>query len=98
MGHLYHQRYDEAAQMLSEPSAIEVAADGQVTLIDHNGNRTNVPTAKLPFMVGGGTEAQPGKFSMTALGPSSNGVLETPALTLYLSLDGSKVRIERLNF
>ena len=98
IGHLYQQEYDLAAQMLSDPSATEAADDGRVTLIDHNENRINVPPEKLPFMASGGMQTQPGEFSMTALGPNNNGILETPALTLYLRLNGNKVRIERWNF
>ena len=75
-----------------------LSRDGQVTLIDHSENRINVPPEKLPFMTSGGMQTQPGEFSMTALGPNNNGILETPALPLYLRLNGNKVRIERWNF
>ena len=54
-----------------------LSRDGQVTLIDHSENRINVPPEKLPFMASGGMQTQPGEFSMTALGPNNNGILET---------------------
>ena len=93
-GHLYHQRYDEAASMLRSPSALEVTPDGSLILVDRNENATPVPAAKLPFIVGGREGGPENDFKMTALGRSTNGILDTPPVTLYLSVDGSLVRIE----
>lgn len=92
MSDLYHERYEEAARMLRAPSAIEVAPDGALTLVDHSGATTVVPVEQLPFKVGGGSQ-DIGDTNMTALGPS-------PAVVLYLSYDGGmtrfggKIRIE----
>lgn len=94
VGHLSHERYEDAAQMLSAPSAIEVASDGALTLIDHAGNSVTVPEARLPFHSGGGKPDGPGDFSMTALQGAKNGQVENPVV-IYLSLDGGKIRIER---
>jgi hypothetical protein len=66
-------------------------------MIDHNGNSMTVPATKLPFKVGGGKPESPSDFSMTALGNSTNGVLDTPAVIIYLSIDGGKVRIDKVD-
>jgi hypothetical protein len=95
VGHLSHERYEEAARMLVAPSAIEVDSSGGVVLVDHAGNRTAVPKARLPFLAGGGRSDGTGDFSMTALKGSQNGQVEG-AVTAYLSVDGSKIRIERV--
>jgi hypothetical protein len=96
-GHLSHERYEEAALMLNAPSAIEVTPDGGLILIDHAGNSTAVPATKLPFRVGGGEPDRPGDFSMTALGSSANGFLETPPVIIYLRIQGGKIRIESVD-
>ncbi len=80
--------------MLRAPSSLEVAPDGGLILVDHAGESTAVPATKLPFIVGGHDGVPDHDFSMTALGSSTNGVLDTPAVTLYLSVDGGKVRIK----
>lgn len=93
--HLYRERYEEAARMLRLPSALEVASDGGLIFVDKMGRSTAVPATKLPFVVGGHDAREfPYDFKMTALGSSTNGVLDTPAVTLYLSVDGGEVRIE----
>lgn len=95
VGHIYHQRYEQANHMLLPPSAIEVAPDGTLILMDQAGETTMVPASKLPFVVGGHDSPEyPCDFVMTALGSSTNGILDSPAVTLYLSLDGSEVCIE----
>ena len=93
-GHLYHQRYQGAASMLRPPSALEVSPDGSLILVDKNGSATPVPAAKLPFIVGGREGGPENDFKMTALGRSTNGMLDPPPVTLYLSVDGSWVQIE----
>jgi hypothetical protein len=96
VGHLSHERYEEAALMLIAPSAIEVDSNGGVVLVDHAGNPTAVPEVRLPFLAGGGRSDGPGDFSMTALQGSQNGRVEG-AVTVYLSVDGGKIRIERVD-
>ena len=95
--HLYHERYEEAALMLNAPCAIELAPDGSLTLVDHKGNSTAVPETKLPFKVGGGEPKRTGVHSMTALGNSTNGILDSPAVIIYLSVEGGKIRIESVD-
>ncbi|MDG2382300.1 MAG: hypothetical protein P8N76_11565 [Pirellulaceae bacterium] len=97
VGHLYHERYDSAALMLSAPCVIGLEPDGSLTLVDQRGNSTVVPATKLPFKVGGGDPQRPGDISMTALGRSTNGILHTPPVIIYLSVDGGKIRIENVN-
>ena len=94
VGHLSHERYEQAAQMLIAPSAIKVASEGGLTVVDHAGNSVTVPEARLPFHSGGGKPDGPGDFSMTALQGAKNGQVENPVF-IYLSLDGGKIRIER---
>lgn len=93
-GHLHHARYDEAARMLRAPSSLVVAPDGGLTVVDEAGRSTSVPATQLPFAVGGNAAPEyAGGFRMTALGPSTNGVLHSPAVTLHLAIDGGAVRI-----
>ena len=82
--------------MLIAPSAIEVDSSGGVLLVDHHRNATAVPEARLPFLAGGGRLDGPANFSMTALQGSQNGRVEG-AVTVYLSVDGGKIRIERVD-
>lgn len=96
VGHLSHERYEEAAQMLSAPSAIEAASEGGLTIIDHSGKSVTVPKARLPFHSGGGKPDGPGDFSMTALQGAKNGQVENPVV-IYLGLEGGKIRIERVD-
>ena len=96
VGHLSHERYEDAAQMLSAPSAIEVASDGGLTVVDHAGNSVTVQEARLPFLSGGGEPDGPGDFSMTALQGGKNGQVDEPVV-IYLGLDGGKIRIERVD-
>lgn len=96
VGHLSHERYEEAAQMLIAPSAIEVDSSGGVLLVDHDRNATAVPEARLPFLAGGGRLDGPANFSMTALQGSKNGRVEGP-VTIYLSVEGGKICIERVD-
>lgn len=93
LGHLYHQRYAEAAAMLVAPSAVEQLPDGGLKVIPQDGPPRVVPAAKLPFMAGGEHLLETDQFSATALGPSTNGVLDTPAVVLRLCLDGDRIRI-----
>ena len=93
-GHLSHERYEEAAKMLRAPCTMELADDGSLSLVDHTGALTTVPAKRLPFRVGGGKDDKASDFSMTALQGSTKGILDTPAVIVYLSIDGGKVRIE----
>jgi len=81
--------------MLSAPSAIEVAPEGGLTIVDHSGNSVTVPEARLPFHSGGGKPDGPGDFSMTALQGAKNGKVENPVV-IYLALDSGKIRVERV--
>lgn len=82
--------------MLIAPSAIELDSNGGVILVDHNGNASTVPKARLPFLSGGGLPDGPGDFSMTALQGSKNGRVDGP-VTVYLKVEGGKIRIERVD-
>jgi hypothetical protein len=93
LGHLYHQRYAEAAAMLVAPSTVEQLPDGGLKVIAEDGRSKVVPAAQLPFKAGGAHSLAADQFSATALGPSTNGVLDTPAVVLRLCLDGDRVRI-----
>ncbi len=96
VGHLSHQRYSEAGQMLQTPSAIKVVSEGGIVLVDRAGNSTTVPAERLPFFVGGGQPNGPGDFAMTALQGSINGKV-APVVIAYLSIDGGKIHIERVD-
>ncbi len=52
-----------------------------------------MPAAKLPFKAGGEHSLAADPFRTTALGPSTNGLLETAAVVLRLCLDGDRARI-----
>ena len=95
--HLSQERYEACAEMLRPPSAIQVSPDGDLLLTDHRGNSVTVRATKLPFKVGGGQPDSPSDFSMIALGKDTNGVLDTPAVILYLSIEGGKVIIDRVD-
>lgn len=86
-GHLYHERYAEAALMLRGPSALEVAADGGLIVVDHFGESTVVPPENLPFKV---AEVDQGPEHDLAMGALRDG---GPFVFLYLRVDDGKVRI-----
>ena len=94
VGNMYHERYEDAASMLQPPCAIQVKTDGGLAIVDQNGQSTSVPKVQLPFIVGVHDGDQDHDFLMTALGPSTEGILHDPPVTLYLTLDGSEVSIE----
>ena len=96
-GDLYHQRYEEAAGMLLPPSALRVDSEGGLILVDEAGGSTTVPKAKLPFKVAGGKGGPEHDFKMMALGSSTNGVLDSPPVTLYLGVVGGRVTIEAVD-
>jgi hypothetical protein len=96
VGNLYHERYEDAARMLVPPSALAVDTGGDLTFVDKNGRSSSVPVVQLPFKASGGVSGPEHDFSMTALGPSTNGILEFPAVTLYLSVVGDEVVIEAM--
>lgn len=93
LGHLVHQRYAAAAAMLVAPSAVEPLPDGGLKVIAHDGTSKVVAAAQLPFVAGGEPAVAADQFHATALGPSTNGVLDTPAVVLRLSVDGDRIRI-----
>jgi hypothetical protein len=95
--HVDRGRYGEAAQMLTSSCSMKLGPDGGLTLVDRAGNTTVVPAGKLPFRVGGGRPDTPGHFSMTALGSSTNGRLDSPAIIMYLSVEGGQICIERVD-
>ncbi len=94
-GHMFAQRYDQAAEMLVAPSALEVAPDGSLAITDRAGNSTAVPAAQLPFKVSERPAEPrfPGR-TMMAIGPSVAGVSDFPMVTLYVSFDGGEAHIE----
>jgi len=96
-GDLYHQRYQEAAGMLRPPSALGLDSDGGLILVDRTGRSIVVPGAKLPFKVAGGGGGPEHDLKMMALGPSTNGILDSTPVTLYLSGAGGKVTIEAVD-
>ncbi|MAB71179.1 MAG: hypothetical protein CMJ54_01590 [Planctomycetaceae bacterium] len=93
-GDLYHQRYQAAAGMLLPPSALRVDSEGGLVLVDEAGDSTTVPKAKLPFKIVAGNGGPEHDFKMMALGPSTNGTLDSPPVTLYLAVVGERVTIE----
>ena len=94
-GHMFAQRYDQAAAILTPPSAVALESDGTLTLTDRAGNATSVPAAQLPFKVSERPAAPrfPGR-TMMAIGPSTGGVSDFPMVTLYVSFDGGEAHIE----
>ena len=95
IGNLYSERYDDAARMLHAPSSLIVETDGSLTLVDKNGNSTSVPSEKLPF-IASDMDSHEHDFAVTALGPSTNGILHSPPVTLYLKRVGGEVSIEAI--
>lgn len=96
-GHVKRENYSAAAQLLEAPSLIRVAAQGDLIVVDCQGNETTVPQSLLPFIVGGGAEDGGNNFSMTALLGSRDGVLPAPpAVVLHLRYAGGRVRIQRV--
>ena len=96
-GDLHHQRYQAAAVMLLPPSALRVDSEGGLVLVDEAGGSRTVPKAKSPFKVAGGKSGPEHDFKMMALGPSKNGVLDSPPVTLCLGVVGGRVTIEAVD-
>lgn len=94
--HVFRAQYSDAAEMLTAPCSVRLEADGGLTLVDRTGKSTVVPPGQLPFKVGGGQPNALGDFSMIALGCSTNGMLDAPAVIMYLSVEGGKIRIEHV--
>ena len=94
VGNLYHERYEDAALMLHPPSTLERGDDGALVIVDKDGRSTSVPGVQLPFMASDANGMTEHDFAVTALGPSTNGILHHPAVTIYLSLVGNEVAIE----
>lgn len=97
VGHISQERYEAADQMLHFPSGIKVVSKEELTLVDCSGNSTTVSSKQLPFLAGGGKPNDPSDFSMTALQDHTNGLLNSPAVVVYLSIEGSKIHIERVD-
>ncbi|XZE52901.1 hypothetical protein SH139x_004608 [Planctomycetaceae bacterium SH139] len=95
--HVYRARYNDAAEMLTAPCSIELEKDGGFKLVDRAGKITVVPPEQLPFKVGGGRSDGTGDFSMTALGSSTNGRLDAPAIIMYLSVTGGRICIDQVD-
>ena len=93
---LFHERYDEAALMLDLPSALQLGPGGDLILFDHKGNSTTVSKTNLPFVVGGGRTESPEVHTMTALGERENGILKSPMVTIYLTVQGRKISIQSI--
>ena len=94
-GHMFAQEYAEAAHMLSAPSDIELNSDGSLLITDRTGNATIVPAVQLPFMAAG-SPANP-KFpgsTLMATGPDTDGTLDYPAVTLYVTFSNGEAHIE----
>jgi hypothetical protein len=94
---VYRARYKEAAEMLTAPCSIKLETDGGLRLVDRAGKSTVVPPGQLPFKVGGGRPDAPGDFSMTALGSATNGILDAPAIIMYLSVEGGRICIDQVD-
>jgi hypothetical protein len=94
-GHMYAQRYGQAAALLTPPSAVALESDGTLTLTDRAGNATSVPAAQLPFKVSERPASPrfPGR-TMMAIGPSVAGISDFPMVTLYVAFDGGEAHIE----
>ena len=95
--HVYRARYNEAAEMLTAPCSIKLETDGGLRLVDRAGKSMVVPPGQLPFKVGGGRPDAPGDFSMTALGSTTNGRLDAPAIIMYLSVEGGTICIDHVD-
>ncbi len=94
IGNLYQQRYEDAAGMLHPPSSIVMNGEGSLVIVDKNLRSTTVPEVQLPFMSSGLNGAVEHDFAVTALGPSTNGILHHPPVTIYLNIVGDEVSIE----
>ena len=92
-GDMYHQRYSQADELLLRPSSVSLTPLGDLMVTDKMDKETVVAQNKLPFLVSG-MLAHPYDLSMTALQDNENGVLLTPALSIYLSVDGGQLVIE----
>ena len=96
VGDMYHERYEDAAAMLHPPSALTVESDGGLVIVGQDGRSISVSKVQLPFLVGGHDGDHEHDFVMTALGPSTDGILHDPPVTLYLKLVGDEVAIEAM--
>jgi hypothetical protein len=94
VGHLSRSRYQEAAAMLREPSAIRLNSEGNLEITDRVSKITTVPSQRLPFLSGGGKLEKRCDFSMAAIQGDVNGLLNTPGIVAYFSIDRGKVRID----
>ena len=78
------------------PSALQLGPRGDLILVDHKGNSTTVSKTNLPFVVGGGRTESPEVHTMTALGERENGILKSPMVTIYLTVQGRKISIQSI--
>lgn len=95
-GHLSHERYPEAVQLLAAPSAIQLHPTGGLVVVDHQGNRHSVAKQRLPFLVGGGSPGHASDLSMTALQGNTGDPHIPPPVTIYLSTDWGRLRIDQV--
>lgn len=87
------ERYEAASQFLRTPSSIKKSRDGSLVIVDQSGKSITIRPEILPFAVGGG-RLELGEHSMTALEPSTDGILQFKPAVLYFSYDGWKLRID----
>ena len=93
VGNMYHERYEDAAGMIHAPSALNVETDGGLVIADQDGRSISVPKFQLPFIVGGHDGDHEHDFVMTALGPSTDGILHVQPVTMYLRIVGDEVAV-----
>ena len=92
---MFEERYADAASMLQPDSEISMSSEGLV-IFDRNRFSTLVPRHMLPFQVVGHDGDREHDLVMTALGPSVNGILNEPPVTIHLSVVGDRVVIEAI--
>ena len=63
-------------------------------LVDRSSRSVTVPAEKLPCEIAGGDGGPPHAFKMMALGPDTDGILDSPPVTRHLRIDGWKIVIE----
>lgn len=97
-GHVANGRFAEASTLLARPSELTPQADGSLLAVDRDGRRAMVAKDKLPFVVAAPNPgAEPTGLWMTALGPATNGVLDTPARHLHVVAHRGALHIARVD-
>lgn len=91
--------FDAANALLREPCRFVQNESGDLNIADKEGGSIRLPKAKLPFLVSDRARLKGiGDSSMTALGPSSNGILESNPVHLYLRKQGCSISIVQVEF